>query len=277
MLPAVRDALAAKGIDHIRLSRRPGAERDLAQGAAADGVQTIIALGGDGTWGNVARGILDSGRDVRLAIIAAGTGNDFGHALGLPTNDARAMVEIALSGKDVRVDVGLVEGMYFLNVAGFGVETAVLESLGRVPLLRGRFLYFITALPHLLTFRAVHARLTFDGEPQAEGASFLALIASNGPRFGGGFRIAPDAKVTDGMLDFTSVHDANVLRRASLLARARRGTHVGQLEVSARRAQRIRLTFDAPPMIDADGELLRARSNEVEVRCVPQALRVAVG
>src|SRR5690242_16040584 len=90
-LPAVRDALAAVGITDIRLTRGPGDERVRAAEAAAEGVETIVALGGDGTWGNVARGMLESGRDARLVPIAAGTGNDFPHALGLPAHDVAAM------------------------------------------------------------------------------------------------------------------------------------------------------------------------------------------
>jgi diacylglycerol kinase family enzyme len=94
-LPRVREALAAVGIRDIRSTRGPGEERDLAARAAEEGIETIVALGGDGTWGNVARGILDARRDARLVPIAAGTGNDFPHALGLPAFDPVAMARIA--------------------------------------------------------------------------------------------------------------------------------------------------------------------------------------
>src|SRR5688500_12164467 len=128
-LPQVRDALAAVGIRDVRLTNAPGHERELAAQAAAEGIETIVALGGDGTWGNVARGILDAGHDARLVPIAAGTGNDFPHALRLPAHDAVAMAQIAGGTSSIRVDVGWAGDIAFLNVAGLGLETAVLQSM----------------------------------------------------------------------------------------------------------------------------------------------------
>ena len=90
-----------------------------------------MALGGDGTWGNVARGILESGRDARLVPVAAGTGNDFPHALGLPAGDPVAMARIAAGSGSVRVDVGWANDIAFLNVAGLGLETEVAAGSAR--------------------------------------------------------------------------------------------------------------------------------------------------
>jgi len=277
VLPAIQNALAAAGVTDVRLTTAAGDERRLARDAAAGGVETIIALGGDGTWGNAARGILESGRDARLALLAAGTGNDFGHALGLPVSDLRAMAHIAVGSREMRVDVGCADGASFVNVAGFGVETIVIEASRHVPLLRGHLLYLATAVPQLFTYRALTARIHRDGEDEPIAAPYLALIAANGPRFGGGFHVAPRASLTDGLLDLVSIRDASVVRRAALLARVRMGRHLERPEVELHQVRCAELHFDAPPLMDLDGELVRAQSENVEIRCVSRALRVAVG
>lgn len=275
-LPAVRRALAAVGIHDIRITRSPGDERRLAAEAAAAGIETIVALGGDGTWGNVARGILESGIDARLVPIAAGTGNDFPHALGLPASDPAAMATIAAGAHAVRVDLGRANDVPFLNVAGVGLEAAVLEATGRYRLLSGSLVYVAAALPLLRSFAPLRASVSMDGGPPRAG-TWLAIVASNGPRFGGGFRVAPGASVTDGRLDLVSVRDARPARRLQLFVRARLGSHVSQPEVALDRIARARLEFDSPPLVDADGELHRLDRPELDLSVLPDALRVGVG
>lgn len=273
-LPAVRAALADAGITDIRLTRGPGDERDLAARAAAAGIDTIIALGGDGTWGNVARGILEGGGNPRLVPVAAGTGNDFPHALGLPAADPRAMARIAAGTGSVRVDVGEVNGVAFLNVAGVGLEAEVLRAVRRIRVLSGTMVYVAAALPLLRSYRALRASLQFGDEPPGPVGEWLAIIASNGPRFGGGFRVAPGASVTDGLIDVVSVREARPWRRLQLLVRARLGTHVGQPEVQRRPTTRVRLEFEEAPLLDADGELHQMESRSLDIRVLPGAIRV---
>ena len=273
-LPRVREALAAVGIRDVRLTRGPGDERTLAAEAAAQGIETIVALGGDGTWGNVARGILESGRDARLVPIAAGTGNDFPYALGLPAGDAMAMARIAADGTSVRVDIGWANDIAFLNVAGLGLETEVLRSVRTIRGLDGPLVYLAAALPLLRAYRGLRASIQVDGAPPGEMLPFCAIVISNGPRFGGGFKVAPGATVTDGKVDLISVCDARPVRRLQLFVRARLGTHIGQPEVERRTLAGVRLHFDEAPLLDADGELHTLASKELHVRVQPGAIRV---
>lgn len=275
-LPAVREALAAVGIRDIRLTRSAGHERELAAGAAADGVDTIVALGGDGTWGNVARGILDAGRDARLVPIAAGTGNDFPHALGLPAHDPVAMARSAAGASSVRVDVGWANDIAFLNVAGLGLETAVLESMRHRKGFGGALAYVAAALPLLRSYGGLRASIQHGDDPPGPMQTWCAIVVSNGARFGGGFRVAPGATVTDGRLDLVSVIDARPVRRLQLFVRARLGTHVGQREVERTAVTSLRLFFEEAPLLDADGELHDLRSTELHVRVQPGAIRVGI-
>lgn len=275
-LPAVRAALDAVGIRDVRLTRGPGDERRLAADAAAAGIDTIVALGGDGTWGNVARGILDSGRDARLVPVAAGTGNDFPHALALPAHDPGAMARIAAGSGSVRVDIGWANDIAFLNVTGVGLETEVLRAVRNVRLLSGTMVYVASAIPLLRSYRGFHASIQVDDEPERDAAPWLAIVVSNGPRFGGGFQVAPGATVTDGRLDLVTVRDATPWRRLQLFVRARHGTHIGQPEVERRTLSRLTLRFDGAPLVDADGELHHLDSSVLTLRATPGALRVGV-
>ncbi|HEX6314569.1 MAG TPA: diacylglycerol kinase family protein [Gemmatimonadaceae bacterium] len=275
-LPHVREALAAVGIRDVRLTRFAGDERHLAAEAAASGIESIVALGGDGTWGNVARGIVESGRDARMVPIAGGTGNDFPHALGLPAHDPVAMARIAAGQASQRVDLGWAGEIAFLNVAGFGIETEVLRSTRRIARLSGPLLYVAAALPVLRSYRGFRAAMHVDGEPAAVPTDWCAIVISNGPRFGGGFRIAPGASVTDGLADVIAVRDALPLRRLQLFVRARLGTHEGQREVERRTASRLTLHFEHPPLLDADGELHTLQSTALPIRIQAAALRVGI-
>lgn len=258
----------------MRLTRSPGHERDLAAQASASGIDTIIALGGDGTWGNVARGILDSGKDARLVPIAAGTGNDFPHALGLPAHDPTAMARIAAGTGSVRVDVGWANDITFLNVAGFGLETEVLRAVRDIRAFSGAMVYVAAAVPLLRSYPGFRASLQIGDEGAGPMLQWCAIVASNGPRFGGGFKVAPGATATDGRLDLILVRDAPTIRRAQLFLRARLGTHEGQPEVERRSIERVTIRFETTPLLDADGELHSISSQELRLRVQPGAIRV---
>jgi diacylglycerol kinase (ATP) len=273
-LPRLREAMASVGITDVRLTQRAGHERDLAAQAAREGIETIVALGGDGTWGNVARGIIDSGRDPRLVPIAGGTGNDFPHALGLPAHDPVAMARIAAGSGSVRVDVGWANDIAFLNVAGFGLETEVLQSVRRTKGLSGPLVYIAAALPVLRSYRGLRASIQLGDNAPGPMQTWCAIVVSNGPRFGGGFRVAPGATVTDGKADLIAVRDAAPFRRLQLFARVRLGTHIGQPEVDRRMVDTVRLFFEEAPLLDADGELHALQSTELQIRMQVSAIRV---
>ncbi len=284
LLPLLRAEMASRDGADLRLTSRPGEEVEMAKRAAEEGATTILAFGGDGTWGNVARGIMASGAPTRIALLAAGTGNDLAFATGAPAHDVRAAVDAAYGENEERIDVGEADGVYFVNVLGFGFDAEVLRSTQDVSWPRGHAVYLLTAARKLFSYKAFHAQVafldeaasTFQGSP-GESRLHLAVVVANGPRFGGGFLIAPGATVTDGVFDVVRIADAAALRRGALFARARGGNHVPAPEVSRRRTDSVTLEFKRPPLFEADGELHRASSSRITVRCRPRALRLAVG
>ncbi|MFI5311587.1 MAG: diacylglycerol/lipid kinase family protein, partial [Gemmatimonadales bacterium] len=275
-LPAVRSAFAAVGVTDIRLSQSREDERAVARRALDEGVTTLVAVGGDGTWSNVANAILEARADCRLALVAAGTGNDFAKTAGAPAADVLLTARLVVEGADRRVDVGRIEDRFFLNITGFGFDIAVLEDITGIRWLRGDALYIYSALRQLGGYGGVDIEVS---SPAGRRGSMrhLMLIIANAKNFGGAFRIAPGASLTDGRLDAVSLHDASLLGRLGLFAAAIRGTHVTRPGVHVEQAASFSLRFPSPPAYETDGEYRRAASATLEVACVPQALRVVVG
>ena len=134
---------------------KKGDEARLATHAITQGSTTIVVVGGDGTTMHVANAIIYSGADVRLAILPAGTGNDFAKVLGTDKCNPALVAARSVVRGDTRVDVGKIESHYFLNCCGFGFDVAVLEGISRNKRLRGNAVYLYTALKELFGYRGI--------------------------------------------------------------------------------------------------------------------------
>lgn len=272
----VLDAFAAHGITEARATTSAGDESRLVREALDDGVSTLVVVGGDGTWGKCAVALARAGSPARMAFLAAGTGNDFAKNLRADPRDPVALARLIVEGgEERRVDLGRVDDEWFLNVAGFGFDVAVLIASKRVRLLRGSAVYVAAALGELFGFGGLDSQVGgVEGVDPARWTSRLMVVFSNGKEFGGAFKIAPRALVDDGALDAMVFGDAPNLARLPLLLRAMRGTHVGHPKVRHAAAARFTLRVRAPTQFEADGELRLTSSAEIEVACLPGALRV---
>jgi diacylglycerol kinase (ATP) len=273
MIPELTRIYSELGVPDIRATRFAGDETDITSAAIEDGATTIVVVGGDGTTGNVANAILKSGRDIRLAVMPAGTGNDFAKTLGTDKASIRLVAETSVASGNTRADVGRIEDRYFLNCVGFGFDVAVLEKIGDNSWLRGNSVYLVTALQQLFSFEGTRLSIRSTSADRKD-EQVMILVIANSPWFGGMFRIAPGASVTDGMLDSVLVQDLPFLRRASILAAVANGTHAGFKECRMERAQSFEVSFAAPPAYETDGELHHAGASSVTVSCIPAALRV---
>lgn len=259
------------------VTRGPGDETRLAQRALTRGAGALVAVGGDGTWSKVAAALLQSDRRPPLALIAAGTGNDFAKTVGAPARDIARTLELIESRETRRVDVGAVDDKFFLACCGFGFDTAVLQRMQSVRGLRGSARYVYAALRELSSYRGIEVSLASESDsdqPSGAPRRLLLLVIANARHYGGAFRIAPNASLTDGLLDAIALAPLRTFARAGLLLSATRGAHVRSPAVSEYQRPSFDLKFATPPVYNLDGDLYQAKSRTLRVACIPGALDV---
>lgn len=268
----VLDAFGRRGIHATVETNGPGQEQLLAKQAVAKGASVIVVVGGDGTCGRVADAILQTKSECALAVVPAGTGNDFAKTLGIEGCTPQEIADLVSRGESTRIDVGIADDHYFVNSCGFGFDASVLEATQRVRFLKGDALYAYAALRQLISYRGIE--VSANGLGGAKPGRMLMVTVSNGRFLGGVFKIAPHASVLDDKLDVCFIGDTNTLERVKLFVGAMRGTHLRLPSVSAAIVKRLVLTFATSPCMEIDGELRRGRSTTVELKSVPRALSV---
>ena len=256
-------------------TERPGHGTELAAEAARKRVKLIIACGGDGTISEVANGILQSGEDVELGLLPSGTGGDFRRSIGIPLR-ARDAAEILRNGRTRAIDVGRVtfinhdgaeETRYFLGVASFGMSAAVIERVkeggpdwlpNRMPKwLSGRLSFGASMLQVASSSSSTKVVVQLDNN-QAQHFTLANFCVANARYFGGGMKIAPDAKLDDGQFDVISIGDLGAARIMTNAPRIYTGTHLSMQQVNHTLAKRV-LARPANKasivVLDIDGEL----------------------
>jgi diacylglycerol kinase (ATP) len=271
LLPELRDSFGRYSKVLLQ-TRSSGDEEALTQRALRNGATTIVAVGGDGTCGRIADVILRNPHECALSVVPCGTGNDFAKTLGIQDYTPQQVAELVSRNDSRRIDVGLADGHYFLNSCGFGFDASVLEASNRVRFLTGDAVYVYSALRQLFSYRGVDVSIS--GAAGVKDGRMLMVTVSIGRFLGGLFKIAPNASVLDGKLDVCFIGDSNVAERVNLFVGAMRGAHLGMRSVSTASVQKLSLAFTTNPLMEMDGELRRAKSESVELECVPRALPV---
>jgi diacylglycerol kinase (ATP) len=276
----MQSRLAGEQVEYVETGMA-GEARERAMQAARAG-RAIIVVGGDGTVNEVVNGILSAGRRVPLGIVPAGSGNDFAcNTLGL-ARDPLVALERALYGDVIEIDVGTVNGLYFVNSFSVGLDADIAATANRLkkfPFMSGARLYYGSSLSRLFFGYHRCPWLTFhlegaDVYKQTEPHHYVLLAVTNGPAYGAGFRINPAANPSDGLFDVCAISYAPLLRALKLLPVVQRGEHGEEPEVACYRAKTIHIESLRPVMMGVDGETSSASS--FDVRLLPGALSVRV-
>jgi diacylglycerol kinase (ATP) len=252
-----------------------GEARELAAQVAQEGADVIVALGGDGHAAAVGEALVGTG--VALAVLPAGSANDYARSLRMPRRNVKGAVATIIRGEvrlvdAIRVRIGDAE-RHFLNVVGTGFDAAVAERAERIPYLRGTGRYVVALARELPRFQAAEIELTIDGERHVERAMMVAI--ANGHSYGGGMRIAPDAALDSGRLEICIVGDVTKPEFVRAFPRVFRGTHVTHPRVTMLRGRDIQIAADRQLILMGDGEKVGELPAQVSV--AEKSLAVVVG
>ncbi len=278
--PASGNGLAARVLPHLeallqdagiayRVDRtvRAGDSRLYAHRAAEDGLEGVIAVGGDGTFFEVVNGVALSGLTVIFA--PCGTGNDFVKTFRLPKDTARA-VAMQLGAPERRIDLGKCNDMYFVNVAGAGFDVDVLIETEKF---KGRFkgliAYLLGAFSAIRNLKPLKIEIEIDGG-KAEKAESTIISVGNGRYIGGGMKALPNAIVDDGLFDVVIARRVDKLTVGLLLFFFVLGIHT-KLSWLCRSFRCRRIRVAGVGHIEADGEIYPAKTADFEI--LPGALR----
>ncbi|MEO5982554.1 MAG: diacylglycerol kinase family protein [Pedococcus sp.] len=269
----VAHRMRAAGHEVLDLSDETyAAARDRALGAIAQGIDVLAVVGGDGM---AHLGInLVAETKVPLALIAAGTGNDIAHGLGLPVHDPVRAADLVTTGVPRAIDaVRHVDEhrrtQWYGGVLGAGFDSLVNERANTWPWPKGKMRYNLAILRELPLFRAIPYVVTVDGVRHETSAMLVAV--GNGPSYGGGMRVLPDAQVDDGLVDVLVLHEISTVEFVKVFPKVFKGAHVGHPAVEILRGREVRLEA-AGIVAYADGE--RFGPLPLTVEAVPGAVTV---
>ncbi len=276
----------------LAFTERPGQGVEMAAEAARKGTTLIIACGGDGTISEVANGILQSGASAELGIVPSGTGGDFRRTLEIATR-TRDAAEVLRTGQTRLLDVGRVtyinsagveDTRYFLGVASFGMSAAVIERVKEsgprwLPAngpkwLTGRLSFGASMLQTALQSPATKVIVQLDDEHERH-LTVANFCVANARYFGGGMKVAPEAKLTDGRLDVVCIGDLGARKILTNAPRVYLGAHLSMDQVHhvlARKVVARPADKEAEIGLEIDGELPGRLPATFHV--LPAALRV---
>lgn len=272
----LRDAVAAVREDghavDVRVTWEAGDSGLFAEQAAREGIDTVIAGGGDGTVNEVLNGLMQvEGSSTALGVVPLGTANDFARSAGIPLQ-MEAALRVAVETDPVTVDVGRSGDRAFMNVAtgGFGTEVTV-NTDPKLKRLLGGAAYFVTGLGRFSELEPVEVQLRGPGfEWQGK---ILVLAVGNARQAGGGHLVCPDAVLDDGLLDVGILPDVPEDQQAKAIgALMTKGLQAAKEAAHYRRVPWVEVDAPKGLYVNLDGEPTHATHHRFEIE--PQRLKL---
>jgi diacylglycerol kinase (ATP) len=274
LIPELETQLADRSLDaSILITERHDHAIELSRRSLENGCSHIIAVGGDGTMNEVARPLIGQ-QGVTTGLVPAGTGNDFIQILGFADRFSEAQWDIFFRQTTIRMDVGEVNGLYFLNGMGLGFDAQVAAENyvepGEVAKGHGKGKYIWHIVKTLLFYKECKVTIT-SRDQQEESDCFINTI-SVGRRFAGSFFLTPEAIANDGLLDVCMIRKLNLLQRFKILSMVPKGSHISDNKVDYYKTDKISVDFGEKVPFHVDGELHFDTTFEVSI--LPSALNI---
>ena len=258
---AVKATRAAGHKLEVRIPWNKKAKRNIVRELLGAGHRRIIAGGGDGTLNAVANELIKQDvSDVEMGVLPLGTANDFARGLSLPVNDLNACLIRACKDSSRPIDVGTLNGRCFINVAsgGFGAEVTA-TTPQEIKRQLGGAAYTLAGLVKIWKMQPYSGSLELPGKEPLSGNMLLMAVGNN--RFaGGGFEVAPRAKLDDGLLDLMVLTEESLADPAATLAEiadignpANRLVHYWQVPSFVIHSERpLHINLDGEPVEETD-------------------------
>lgn len=246
-----------------------GHAAELASQASDEGVDVCVAIGGDGTVNEVARSLRHS--HTALAIIPMGSGNGLARHIQIPMDPAGALRVLAAC-QIKALDYGTINDIPFFCTCGVGFDAFISEKFagsGR----RGLMTYIENTLKGGLSYEPETYELEIDGQTEHREAFLIAC--GNASQYGNNFYIAPQASMSDGLLDVTIMEPFNVLEAPQIVMQMLNKTLDTNPRIKTFRCHSLKIHRSQPGVIHYDGEPTEA-GQDLEVKLVPKGLRVVV-
>ena len=269
LLKRALEVFRQKGV-HFEIRESQSAEhlQDIASATSKEKPNLIVSAGGDGTHHYVINGVFKS--EVPLGLLPLGTGNDFAMGVGMPS-DVRAAAAMLVSGHIRELDLARVGEVAYACIAGVGFDSRVTRYANEhARWLSGPLAYIWSLLCCMPECRPHPLEIVADGQSFSE--EVLFAVAGNNATYGGGIRLAPRARLDDGLLDICIVPYLDRLEMLRWVPRTYRGEHLNHPRIKYLQARKITLRSASGMELFGDGEFLQGLPATIEV--VPRALRV---
>jgi len=258
----------------IVFTERKGHPVEITKNFLNNGFDHIIAVGGDGTFNEVAQNLVGK-ENIVFGAVPAGTGNDFISILGFPKRFSDNDWEIFLKEKTIKMDVGKCNDKYFLNGMGLGFDAQVAAENYKSDMNHdvkkgSKFKYQWHILKTLVSYKELDMKVTIDGKT-TQSKSFLNTI-SNGRRIAGGLFLTPDAVVNDGLLDVCLIQELKFFARVKELLHVMKKIHTEDDVVNYFQTKKLLFEFENEVPAHLDGELYF--NSRFEISSVPSSLNI---
>ncbi len=229
-------------------SEYPGHGYELAKKAVEEGYDIVVAVGGDGSVNEIAPALI--GTKVSLGIVPAGSGNGLAMHLGYGRELAKAVKKLNTAENQL-IDVGILNGRPFFNVAGIGFDGLV-SNLMKASNWRGFVPYFLKSMEAGLTYTPLMCRIELDDRVLTEKCFVIAI--ANGPMYGYNMQIAPDAQLDDGFFEVVILKDAPVWQYLAAVPATFNGKIYDAAFVEHFTTRRVVISAEQPLHVHVDGE-----------------------
>ena len=251
--------------------------RSFVRQAIVDGAKRIVAGGGDGTLNAVVNAMLRKGKAPKasLGILPLGTANDFARGAGIAAGDLNGALELACMGAPTKIDLGWMNGQYFINVAsaGFGAEITATTPHDMKKALGGAA-YSLMGLVKAFQLQPYAGRLIHTGGTVEEGSMLVMAVGNN--RFaGGGYDVAPKASLTDGLLDIALISGQKPERLGDLVEELKDPVSPRNKHLFYRQLAAFTIETERPLHVNLDGEPIEG--SHFEFKSCPRVLSVVLG